>query len=534
PKKQESSGGPIVVDNTAAEFHCTIITIAPSPVDSNVIWVGTDDGNVQVTRDGGKTWSNVFTNVPGLKPAAWIPTVDASHYDAGTAYVAADHHQDDDYTPYAYMTTDYGKTWKRITGDLPNSAAWVHVVREDPKNRNLFYIGTEMGAWASWDKGAHWVSLRGDLPVVQVRDIQVHPRDNDLLLATHGRGLYIMDDISALQGLESAQASDAVLFDVRAATRWSMWNRDGNLGQKKWTGENPPQGALITYYLKTQPPGEVNITITDKNNRVVRRMRRVADDAGINRVVWDLRHDTPPGAGGGGRGGRGGGGGAAGASTEGPQGGAAQDTSLAALRARRAAAALETEAQPSGDEGGFGGRGGGAGLDVLPGVYTVALSVNGKQLAKTVQVDLDPRSDMTPAQLIAQFETATQFNDVAARVNAVIAGVDDLLAQLTSLQGQLRRNATPAPPPQLMNDVGSTIGELRHFRDSVLARPLAGLGYRQYPRLRDEVQTVSGMVTRPLMPPTAGELLRMGELKTEADQAQARLDAIVQNRISKI
>jgi len=534
PKKQESSGGPIVVDNTAAEFHCTIITIAPSPLDSNVIWVGTDDGNVQVTRNGGKTWSNVFTNVPGLKPNAWIPTVDASHYEAGTAYVAADHHQDDDYSPYAYMTTDYGKTWKRITGDLPNSAAWVHVVREDPKNRSLFYMGTEMGVWASWDKGAHWISLRGDLPVVQVRDIQVHQRDNDLLLATHGRGLYIMDDIAALQGLETAQSSDAVLFDIRPATRWSMWNRDGNLGQKKWTGENPPQGALITYYLKNQPSGEVNITITDRNNRVVRRMRRVADDAGINRVVWDLRHDPPAGAGGG-RGGRGGGGGAGGASTEGPQGGAAPDTSLAALRARRAAAALaEADAQPGADEGGF-GRGGGAGLDVVPGVYTVSLSVNGKQLTKTVQVDLDPRSDMTPAQLTAQFETATQLNDLATRVNAVISGVDDLLGQLTSLQGQVRRNATTAQPPQqLLTDIGSTIGELRHFRDSVLARPLAGLGYRQYPRLRDEVQTVSGMVARPLMPPTAGELLRMGELRTEADQAQARLDTIIQNRISKI
>ena len=536
PKKQESSGGPIVVDNTAAEFHCTIITIAPSPVDSNVIWVGTDDGNVQVTRDGGKTWSNIFTNVPGLKPNAWIPTVDASHYDAGTAYVAADHHQDDDYSPYAYMTTDYGKTWKRITGDLPASATWVHVVREDPKNRNLFYIGTEMGIWASWDKGTHWVSMRGDLPIVPIRDIQVHPRDNDLLLATHGRGLYIMDDISALQGTEAAQASDAVLFDIRPATRWSMWNRDGNLGQKKWTGENPPQGALITYYLKNQPPGEVNLTITDKNNRVVRRMRRVADDAGVNRVVWDLRHD-PPAGGGGGRGGRGGGGGAAGASTEGPQGGAAPDTSLAAFRARRAAAAAlaETEAQPAGEEGGFGGRGGGGGLEVMPGIYTVSLSVNGKQLTKTVQVDLDPRSDMTPVQLTAQFETATQMNEIAARVNRVISGVDDLLGQLTSLQGQVRRNAANAPPPpQLLSDIGSTIGELRHFRDSVLARPLAGLGYRQYPRLREEVQTVSGMVTRPLMPPTAGELLRMGELKTEADQAQARLDAIVQNRVSKI
>ncbi|HEY6825854.1 MAG TPA: hypothetical protein VI259_03290, partial [Gemmatimonadaceae bacterium] len=373
-----------------------------------------------------------------------------------------------------------------------------------------------------------------DLPVVQVRDIQVHPRDNDLLLATHGRGLYIMDDISALQGLESAQSSDAVLFDIRPATRWSMWNRDGNLGQKKWTGENPPQGALITYYLKNQPPGEVNITITDRNNRVVRRMRRVADDAGINRVVWDLRHDAPAGVGGG-RGGRGGGGGAGGASTEGPQGGAAPDTSLAAFRARRAAAALaEADAQPGGDEGGF-GRGGGAGLDVLPGVYTVSLSVNGKQLTKTVQVDLDPRSDMTPTQLTAQFETATQLNDLATRVNAVISGVDDLLGQLTSLQGQVRRNAATAQPQQqLLTDIGSTIGELRHFRDSVLARPLAGLGYRQYPRLREEVQTVSGMVARPLMPPTAGELLRMGELRTEADQAQARLDAIVQNRISKI
>ena len=525
PKKQESSGGPIVVDNTAAEFHCTIITIAPSPLDSHVIWVGTDDGNVQVTRDGGKTWSNVFTNVPGLKPNAWIPTVDASHSDAATAYVAADHHQDDDYAPYAYMTTDYGKTWKRITGDIPNSAAWVHVVREDPRNRNLLYMGTEMGVWASWDRGSHWISLRGDLPVTPVRDIQVHPRDNDLLLATHGRGLYIMDDVSALQNFNAVQSTDATLFDIRPAIRWSQWNRDGNLGQKKWTGENPPQGALITYYLKSQPPGEVNITISDKDGRPVRRMRRVADDAGINRVVWDLRYDTPAG-GGGGRGGRGGGGApAAGAP------GAETDTSLAAFRARRAAAAALAEEQPQGEEGPGGGRGGGGGLEVMPGTYTVSLSVNGKQLTKPVQVELDPRSDMTPAQIATQFQTATQLNDLAARVNRVVTGTDDLLTQLTSLQGQLRR---AQGSPTTLATIDTTIKELRHFRDSVLARPLAGLGYRQYPRLREEVQTVSGMVSRPMMPPTAGELLRLGELKTEADQAQARLDGIIQNRVSKI
>jgi hypothetical protein len=259
-------------------------------------------------------------------------------------------------------------------------------------------------------------------------------------------------------------------------------------------------------------------------------MRRVADDAGINRVVWDLRYD-PPAGGGGGRGGRGGGG-AGGASTEGPQGGAAPDTSLAGLRARRAAAAANPEeAQPTAEEGGFGGRGGGGGLEVLPGMYTVSLSVNGKQLTKQVQVELDPRSDMTPAQLTAQFQTATQLNDLSARVNRVVTGTDDLLAQLTSLQTQLRR---AQGSPTVLANIDTTVKELRHFRDSVLARPLAGLGYRQYPRLREEVQTVSGMVSRPMMPPTQGELLRLGELKTEADQAQARLDAIIQNRVMKI
>ena len=182
-----------------------------------------------------------------------------------------------------------------------------------------------------------------------------------------------------------------------------------------------------------------------------------------------------------------------------------------------------------GDEGGGGGgRGGGGGLDVLPGVYTVAVSVNGKQLTKPVQVQLDPRSDMTAAQLVTQNQTAAQLNDILARVNRVITGADDLLAQLTSLQTQLRREqggggGWVVQQGQVLGDVDGAIKDLRHFRDSVLARPLQGLGYRQYPRLREEAQTVAGMVSRPMMPPTAGELLRMNELRTEADQAQARL-----------
>jgi hypothetical protein len=273
----------------------------------------------------------------------------------------------------------------------------------------------------------------------------------------------------------------------------------------------------------------VNLTITDKDGRTVRRMRRLSDDAGVNRVVWDLRSDAPPGTAGGGRGGRGGGGGGA-------QPAAADvDTSLAAVRARRAAAQGEQDQGAGGGDEGF-GRGGGGGLDVLPGVYTVAVSVNGKQLTKPVQVQLDPRSDMTAAQLVTQNQTAAQLNDILARVNRVVTGADDLLAQLTSLQTQLRREqgGGVVQQGQVLGDVDGAIKDLRQFRDSVLARPLPGLGYRQYPRLREEAQTVAGMVSRPMMPPTAGELLRMGELRTEADQAQARLDAIVSGRIAKI
>ncbi|MBX9929067.1 MAG: hypothetical protein K2X99_09160, partial [Gemmatimonadaceae bacterium] len=299
PKKQQSSGGPIVTDNTAAEFHSTLLSIAPSPLDSNIIWTGSDDGNIQVTRDGGRSWTNTFTNVPGLKPAAWIATVEASHFEPGTAYATADHHQDDDYTPYVYMTTDFGKTWTSIRGDLPTSASWTHVIREDPRNKNLLYLGTEMGIWASWDRGQHWVSLRGDLPTVPVRDLQIHPRENDLILGTHGRGIYILDDITALQQFGAVAANDAELFEVRPAIRWQFWSKDGNLGQKKWAGENPPTGALITYYLKQQPPGAVNISVIDATGRVVRRFTRVPDEAGVNRVVWDLRADGAPGGGGG-------------------------------------------------------------------------------------------------------------------------------------------------------------------------------------------------------------------------------------------
>ncbi|HEX7051770.1 MAG TPA: hypothetical protein VF188_16310 [Longimicrobiales bacterium] len=224
PAKQQPSGGPITPDNTRAEFHSTILAIAESPRDPEVIWVGTDDGNVQLTRDGGKHWTNVAPNIEGAPAFSWVAAIRASHADAGTAYVAIDQHRMDDFTPYAFMTTDYGRTWRRISDGL---RGYVHIVMEDPREPNLLYAGTELGIFVSFDRGASWTDFRLGLPPLAVRDMTVHPRDNDLVIATHARGFYILDDVTPLQGLARAVrlASAAAPGDNAAgASSGGVWD----------------------------------------------------------------------------------------------------------------------------------------------------------------------------------------------------------------------------------------------------------------------------------------------------------------------
>jgi photosystem II stability/assembly factor-like uncharacterized protein len=521
--KQKSSGEPIVTDNTAAEFHCTILTIAPSMVDPNVIWVGTDDGNVQVTRDGGKTWTNVVRNIPGLAPNAWIPTIDASTHDAGTAYVAADHHQDNDYAAYFYKTIDFGKTWTKLSPGPAKTTGWAHVIREDPKNKAVLYAGTELGLWVSFDAGGRWTSLRQNMPPVPVRDIQIHPRENDLIVATHGRGLYILDDITPLQRIADAQTTDVQLFDVRPATRWTVWNRDGNLGQGGWSGPNPPAGAILNYYLKADQPDAL-ITVADKAGKVLRTIRNVPRSAGVNRTVWDLRMD-PAAGGGGGRGGRG--------ATPAPGG-----------------PAVAEEAPARGRVGGAGGPW------VLPGTYTVTLRAGGKEQAKTVTIDVDPRVTTTPADLQAQLEAALALRDLTSRANAAVDRVNSLITQLTALQDRLRRT-TPrsigsvseasgadgpavtqaAQPPssrELIAAVEAALKSVTALRDDDLTRPYPSMGYRQYPRIREEISSIAGGVSRGFARPTDGEAVRLKELTEELNRAVASLDKIEADQIAKI
>ncbi len=292
PEKQRDSGGEIYNDNTAAEFHTTILTIEESPIEAGVIWVGTDDGNIQITRDGGATWTNVRDNVRGLPEFAWIAKIEASSHDAATAFVAVDNHRLDDFAPYVFVTRDYGRSWRNLAEGLPQTD-YVKVVRQDPVESDILYVGMELGIYASWDAGETWVSIRNDLPPVSVRDIQIQRRDNALVIGTHGRGAFVLDDLTPLQQLPAALASGAHFFDPRRATRWQMANRDASMGQRSYRAPNPPSGASLYFHLATQPSGPVSVAVADASGAAVRDIRVREPHVGVNRVVWDLRHEGP-------------------------------------------------------------------------------------------------------------------------------------------------------------------------------------------------------------------------------------------------
>ncbi len=285
-----------------------ITTLAESPALPGLLWVGTDDGNVQVSRDGGATWTNVAKNITGIPDTHQVSRVAPSRFDAATCYVTIDGHRSNDHKPYVFVTRDYGATWKSIASNLPMGN--VNVICEDTKNKNLLYLGTEYALYVSLDGGMMWKRFMTGLPTVRIDDILVHPRDNDLVVGTHGRGIYILDDITPLQQLsEKVMSADAHLFDARAGVQWLQ---DATLsryigGAKHFRAQNPPPGTAISYYLKSAVTDDVKIAISDVTGKVIRTMDGTKD-AGINRVQWNLRGDPPPRpAGGGGRGGGGGG-----------------------------------------------------------------------------------------------------------------------------------------------------------------------------------------------------------------------------------
>jgi photosystem II stability/assembly factor-like uncharacterized protein len=299
----------ILSRNDGVTNYGTIVTVGESPVVPGILWVGTDDGNIQVSKDGGATWTEVGKNIPGGTKEYYVSRVEASWFDAGTAYASLDGHRSDDLKPYVYVTRDFGATWTSIVSDLP-AYGNVNTVRQDPKNPTLLYVGTEFGFFISGDEGKSWVRFMNNLPVVRIDDVLVHPRDGDLILSTHGRSVWIMDDITALQAMRTETLPESVhLFQPREAVAWANDVQKGRsvTGDKNWLGENAPPGTAIHYYLAGAATGDVTLTISDVVTGQTFRTLKGTGTAGLNRVQWDLKGEQPPPRAGGGGGGGGGG-----------------------------------------------------------------------------------------------------------------------------------------------------------------------------------------------------------------------------------
>ncbi|MCH7825907.1 MAG: exo-alpha-sialidase [Acidobacteria bacterium] len=370
PEATDRESGGLTRDVTGAETHANVITIAESPIKPGLIWAGTDDGRVQVTRDDGAEWTDVRPNVPGVPDGLWVSRVVASRYAEGRAYVTFDGHRSDNFGSWVVRTDDYGATWTDISGNLPDEP--VYVIVEDPKNADLLFVGTEFAVYGTVSGGESWGRTMNGMPTVPVHDLIIHPRDGDLIAATHGRSIWILDDITPLQQLNAeVLAADAHLFDNKVATQWRGISRGATRGHKLFMGRNPLtidqrgpgnspseliNSAAINFYLKDEPEGDVSIAISEVSGEQTFEAT-IDAAAGINRYFWPMRFSSAgggdAGAGRGGAGGRG-------------EGGA------------------------RGGRGGRGGFRGPPGSEAAPGTYLVRLTVDGEIHTTTLSIRADP------------------------------------------------------------------------------------------------------------------------------------------------
>ena len=350
-QKQEESGG-VTVDNSSAEMHTTIYSISESPRNGQVIWAGTDDGNLQITRDGGKTWSNVVGNIAGLGKNSWVSTIEASRFEEGTAYATFDRHTFGDLKPYAYKTTDYGQTWTALPLQESGARGFAHVIKEDSVNQNLLFLGTEFGLWISVDGGQRWAQYKGsNFPSVAVDDIVVQARESDLVLATHGRGIWIIDDISPLRALTTdLMSKEAVLIPGKAVQYFDTFGGWAE-GDETFSGRSRPGEAQITYYQRARHIfGDLKIEIFDQNGKLVDSVAG-SKHRGLNRANWSMRVKAPA--------------------------------------VPPAATALFEAAQ---------------GPRVLPGTYTVKMTKGDNTYTEQLKVTLDPRAKFSLDDRKAQFD----------------------------------------------------------------------------------------------------------------------------------
>jgi photosystem II stability/assembly factor-like uncharacterized protein len=398
--KQQISGG-LTPDNIGVEYGGVVYAIAESRAQAGVIWAGTNDGLVQLTRDGGKTWTNVTANLPGIPTLGSVRHIEPSRYAVGTAYLIVDAHQENNRDPWIYRTTDFGRSWKLIVDGIPKSPlSYAHIIREDPVRRGLLYVGTENALYVSYDDGDHWQPLQANMPHAPVYGMVFQERFNDLVVATYGRGFYILDDLSPLQQLTpTVMASAAHLFPPRAAYRFQDVAGNVTMNDDQTAGANPPYGAAINYWLKTAPSA-ATLTILDATGKVVRTIEPTRR-AGLNRVYWDLRNEA----------------------TRSPR-----------LRTKpQYNPEFAFGADGTRDAPGFGT------FSVLmpPGRYTVKLTVDGKDYTQPLEVRKDPNSGGSEAEIRAQTELLVALQNDANTTADMVNSIEVVRAQIVALNAQI-------------------------------------------------------------------------------------------------
>ncbi|MDE2480694.1 MAG: hypothetical protein KGN02_00715 [bacterium] len=472
---QQPSGGPLAKDVSGAEYSDTILYIEGSQLDKGEIWVGTDDGLVQMTRDAGANWENVTP--PGTPEYARVETTAPSPLAAGTAYVAADNHRMGDYAPYAFVTHDYGKTWKKIVNGLP-SDQYVRTIRPDIHNPSLVYAGTENGLWISYDGGDHWKNFRMNLPQVSVRDIRIQPEFDDLVLATHGRDAWILDDASSVQQLPEAQKAGAMLFTPRTSYMYHFHSNEDYGTYTNFAASNPPDGAIVDFYQSKPQKSAPSAEILDANGKVIRTIKGthkikgkdvpvIPNEAGINRFVWDFHENGPT-------------------------------LWMGAARPQY--------------------RGPRVGVQVVPGTYTVRMTIDGKTLSQSFEVKPDPRDSWTQAQYQAGYDFAMKYERAYGQIDSVLNNLDAIKKSLASVKtSDASLMAKVKSAQSRFDDVFGTFTADYHNDEDSIQRP--GSLRESVPRTGFGAQA----------PPTEAQLDYASRFDAAYSEAFAKYDAYVKS-----
>jgi len=523
-QKQAESGG-LTLDVTNAENHCSIMCIAPSPLKEGVIWVGTDDGNVQLTTDGGKSWKLVSKKLTTggrgkVPPATWVSHVEASRFDPATAYVTFDDHRRSNWTPYVYVTHDYGKSWKSLV--TPQIDGFAHVIKEDVVDRNLLFLGTEFGLYVSLNGGRDWLKWSHDIPTVAVRDIAVHPRENDLIIGTHGRSIYIVDDISPLREIsEEIVQKKLYLFKPPEAIEFIRGRMSSYMspGDTPFRGRNKQMGACITYYLtpskkKAQKKSEgetqmmermmqmgagtrfagmtmmnrrsqrVSIDILDSDGKVIYHMNGT-EKKGINRVYWSFREEV-------------------------------RDETKEKEK-------KESARQSASSARSFRSRGMST-ITALPGQYTVRIKYEGEEATQPLTVKSDPRLKIDFAVLKKNYEMGKRAIKLSQRMSSASTRIDETKKAIKTLIEFIKSQHSPENK-KLLGAAKKIDKKLKEFSEKLSPTPpKQGIADRSA-GLRSQTSRAVMMITRAgIYPITQAMLVKYEKVKKKVDDFMKELN----------